>query len=210
MYEWDVCNISLGAFQNLSSWCRPLFKKSEKMKIENFILSNEKMKLWREVFNSTCLPSGNLVDGLPLDLHNTDARGYWFVLGRALKYFFLPCDPAGKINSLYNEKVYHSECSFICMNEMCVNIKPGAYKNEAQTTFQISENIEKMKIWNFTLSNEKMKKYWRVFNSTCLPSGNLVDGLPLDLHNTDAMGYWLLLGPALFCGRACTNVVADK
>jgi hypothetical protein len=28
-----------------------------------------------EVFNSTSLPSGNLVDGLPLDLH-TDARGY--------------------------------------------------------------------------------------------------------------------------------------
>ena len=29
-----------------------------------------------EVFNSTGPPSGNMVDGLPLDLHNTDARGY--------------------------------------------------------------------------------------------------------------------------------------
>ena len=47
------------------------------------------------------------------------------------------------------------------------------------------------------------------FNSTCLPSGNLVDGLPLDLH-TDARGYCLVLGPALFCGGACKNVVLDK
>ena len=45
---------------------------------------------------------------------------------RALKYFSLPCDPTGKINSLYNEEVYRSESKFICMNEMCVSIKPGA------------------------------------------------------------------------------------
>ena len=48
------------------------------MKIENFILSNENYEKQEigQVFNSTCLPSGNLVDGLPLDLHNTDAIGY--------------------------------------------------------------------------------------------------------------------------------------
>ena len=52
-----------------------------------------------------------------------DIHSYWAC---ALKMFFLPCDPAGNINSLYNEKVYRSECSFIYMNEMCMNIKPGA------------------------------------------------------------------------------------
>ena len=32
-----------------------------------------------------------------------------------------------------------------------------------------------------------------VFYSTCLPSGHLVDGLPLDLHtHAETIGFWLL------------------
>ena len=43
---------------------------------------------------------------------------------------------------------------------------------------------------NFTLPNEHHETIWRlIFNSTCPPSGNLVDGFPFDLHNTDAVGY---------------------
>ena len=37
----------------------------------------------RDVFYSTCLPSGHLVDGLPLDLHNTHAETIVFRLPRA-------------------------------------------------------------------------------------------------------------------------------
>ena len=78
------------------------------MKIEHFTLSNEKiMKIFKAVFNSTCLPSGSLVDGLPLDLH----RRLIAIRARAFKFFFLPCDPVGKINSLYNKEVYRSRYS---------------------------------------------------------------------------------------------------
>ena len=49
-----------------------------------------------------------------------DFDSYW---ARAYLYFFLPCDPAGEIESLYKEKVYRSEVSFTRMNEMCANIK---------------------------------------------------------------------------------------
>ena len=53
-------------------------------------------------------------------------------------------------------------------------------KNGAWITFQISKKVEKMESTISTLSNEIMKtKSGEVFNSTCLPSGNLVDGLPL-------------------------------
>ena len=45
---------------------------------------------------------------------------------RAYLYFFLPCDPAGKMNSLYNKKVYRSKYSSICMNEMCISINSEA------------------------------------------------------------------------------------
>ena len=83
------------------------------MKVGNF-----KKESPGEVFNSTSLPSGNLVDGLPLDLHSYRACAYLCTC--------LPCDPAGKINSLYNEEVYHSRCSFKRMNEMCVKIKHRA------------------------------------------------------------------------------------
>ena len=47
---------------------------------------HEQIYFSKEVFNSTCSQSGNQVDGLPLNLHNTDARGYRFVLGTALFY----------------------------------------------------------------------------------------------------------------------------
>ena len=52
-----------------------------------------------------------------------DFNSYW-----ACAYLCtcLPCDPAGNINSLYNEKVYHSKSKSICINEMCVSIKLGA------------------------------------------------------------------------------------
>ena len=43
----------------------------------------------------------------------------------AYLYTCLPCDVAGKINSLYNEEVYRSRSKFICMNKMCVSIKSG-------------------------------------------------------------------------------------
>ena len=46
--------------------------KTTKMKIL-LCLTNTMKQIWRRIFNSTCPPSGNLVDGLPLDLH-TDAR----------------------------------------------------------------------------------------------------------------------------------------
>ena len=52
---------------------------------------------------------------------------------------------------------------------------------------RISIFFQKPFFENFTLSNGNYeKKSGEVFNSTSLPSGNLVDGLPLDLHNTDA------------------------
>ena len=68
---------------------------------------------------------------------------------RALKYFFLPCDPAGKINSLYNDEVYHSRCNYICMNEMCDNIKPGA------SWKWVSDHISDAKTYQ---QNEKLNK----------------------------------------------------
>ena len=38
---------------------------------------------------------------------------------------------------------------------------------------------------NNTLSNENMKKqFGEVFNPRCRPSGNLVDGLAIDLHHS--------------------------
>ena len=58
-----------------------------------------------------------------------DIDSYW---ARAFKFFFLPCDPGGKINSVNNKKVYHSESNFRCMNEMCVNIKLGDVQNIEQ------------------------------------------------------------------------------
>ncbi len=62
-------NISLGTLQNERFWCRPNFKTN--VKIDDFLpcLTRKNEVLFLEVFNSTCLPSGNLVDGLPLDLH---------------------------------------------------------------------------------------------------------------------------------------------
>ena len=58
-----------------------------------------------------------------------DFDSYW---ARAYLCTCLPCDPAGKINSLNNEKVYHSESKFICMDEMCVDINLGAFQNIEQ------------------------------------------------------------------------------
>ena len=59
-------DVSFGVSQKLSFLCRSLFKK----KVENMKkMKNFKKELPGEVFNSTGLPSGNLVDGLPLDLH---------------------------------------------------------------------------------------------------------------------------------------------
>ena len=63
-------------------------------------------------------------------------------------------------------------------------------KNILNRWFIIAKKVKKTKVKNFTLSHEKYENIvGEVFNSTCLPSGNLVDGLPLDLHNTDAVGY---------------------
>ena len=45
------------------------------MIFRKFILSNENYEKSGEVFNSTSLPSGNLVDDLPLDLHK-DKKGH--------------------------------------------------------------------------------------------------------------------------------------
>ena len=56
--------------------------------------------------------------------------GFDSYCARALKYFFLPCDPAGKIISSYNNKVSHSESKFICMNEMCDDINLEVLTNE--------------------------------------------------------------------------------
>ena len=53
-------------------------------------------------------------------------------------------------------------------NEMCVSIKHEAPQN--------SEQIE-------VSNSKKQTNLGRAFNSTCLPSRNLVDGLPLDLHD---------------------------
>ena len=74
LYEMCV-DISREALTN-GRFCQALnFQKIlEKIRVEKIILSNEKnMKNSGDIFNSTCLPSGNLVDGLPLGLH-TDAR----------------------------------------------------------------------------------------------------------------------------------------
>ena len=68
---------------------------------------------------------------------------YW---ARALKYFFLPCDPAGKINSSYNEEVYHSEAKFIYMDKMCVDASLGA-----------SQNIEQIEVPNFKKRLQQIK-----------------------------------------------------
>ena len=74
-------DISSGALTNERFWCFSKFenisKNDENKKIKNLLCQmNTMKKIWRRIFNSTCLPSGNLVDGLPLDSHNTDARGF--------------------------------------------------------------------------------------------------------------------------------------
>ena len=70
-------------------------------------------------------------------------------------------------------------------------------KNEAQTTFQISEECWKNEKLIILFCRTKKGKYsGEVFNSTCPPSGNLVDGSPLDLlirMQEDMTG----IGPAL-------------
>ena len=96
-------------------------KCSRNEKVKNF-----KKELPGEVFNSTGLPSGNLVDGLPLDLHYGCNEVLLGSKARALKYFFLPCDPGWMIESSPKHKVYHSKSKFICMNEMCDDIKSRA------------------------------------------------------------------------------------
>ncbi len=86
------------------------------------------MQILEEFVNSTCLPSGDLVDGLPL-------YGCKVILirirPRVMLYFFLPCDPAGKIISSYNDKVYRSEVYAYCENSLCVNIKVGDSYNSS-------------------------------------------------------------------------------
>ena len=53
---------------------------------------------------------------------------------------------------------------------------------------QISKKMPNTIFQKNTLSNKNYAtKSGGIFNSTCLPSGNLVDGSPLDLH-TDAIG----------------------
>ena len=111
---------------------------------------------------------------------NTDARGFWRLVelkflhsrrvirmqegfdsyrARALKYFFLPCDPAGKIISSYNYKVYRSESKFICMNELCVNISLGALTNERfWCRLNFKKNVKHIFFENFTLPNENYEK----------------------------------------------------
>ena len=44
------------------------YQKIKRMKI-SLCQTNTMNKIWQLIFNSTCPPSGNLVDGLPLDLH---------------------------------------------------------------------------------------------------------------------------------------------
>ena len=57
------------------------------------------------------------------------------------------------------------------------------HENEAQITLEISKKYQTHESKKFILSNEKYENiFGEVFNSTCLPSGNLVDGLLLDLH----------------------------
>ena len=111
---------------------------------------------------------------------------------RALKYFCLPCDPAGKINSLYNDEVYHWKSNSICMNEMCDDVSHGALQKWSFLCRPLfKQNVKNMKKWKF-----KKELPGEAFNSTSHPSGNLVDGLPLDLH-TDATRYCLVVRPEI-------------
>ena len=54
----------------------------------------------------------------------------------------------------------------------------------------------------FTLSNKNDEKYRGVFNSTCLPSGNLVEGLPFDLLY-GCKRILIRIEPALTCTFCC-------
>ena len=51
---------------------------------------------------------------------------------RAYLELFLSCGPVWKINTLHNDEVYRSESNLICINEMCVDIKLGAFQNIEQ------------------------------------------------------------------------------
>ena len=67
--------------------------------------------------------------------------------------------------------------------------RTGSLKVEQIEDSNFKNMLKKREVQNFTLAKEKIKYFGEVFNSTCLPSGNLVEGLPLDLHNTDARGF---------------------
>ena len=125
-----------------------LTKENENILKRSSTLRVSRSEIWLTVYRSIYLMR-----------MQEDFNSYW-----ACAYLCtcLPCDPTGKINSLNNEKVYHSERSLICMNEMCVNIKHGALKKRSSyhiSNFKIM--LEKYKLKFFTLSNDNYKNKWR-------------------------------------------------
>ena len=108
------------------------------------------------------------------------------IRARAYLYFFLLCDPGCFIKTSLNEKVYRCAPSFMCINKMCVDIRfITSEKMRFRPHLKFQKNVGQMRKLKFlrkSISGE-------VCNSTSLPSGNLVDGLPLDSHNTDARGF---------------------
>ena len=133
----------------------------KKWKVENFTLSNEKniknipersstlrvsrAKIWLTVYRSIYIRMQEGIDS------------YW---ARALKYFFLPCDLAGKIISSYNNKVYHSESKFIWMR--CVMISDlERWQMKGFGADQISKKMSNIFLLKILLCLTKiMKKIW--------------------------------------------------
>ena len=82
-------------------------------KLKNPTLSNkhQETKYGEEIFNSTCPPSGNLVDGLPLDLHSR--RVIW-MQGSIDSYQTLRLFEPGRVQNV-GFNIY-----LICEFKMCI------------------------------------------------------------------------------------------
>ena len=101
-------DISFRTLTNERFWCRLNFKKNVKNRFsENFTLSNQNPEKNLDGYSTLRVSRAEIwlmVYRLIYIIRMQEGfDSYWV---RALKYFFLPCNPAGKINSLYNNENY--------------------------------------------------------------------------------------------------------
>ena len=91
--------------------------------------------------------------------------------------------------------------SIIIMQFARVILKIDKLRHVSMTS-QISKNLQKMRMSVFVFLFTFIFEVCEGFNSTCPPSGNLVDGLPLVVHNTDATTTYIPLCSALLNDKA--------